>query len=282
VQITVSESLGVGSRAGYYDGVGAVRDMVQNHLMQLLTLLAMEVPPVINADSVRYEKVKVLRSVSPISSGDVVLGRYGPGVVASQEVPGYLEEPGVAAGSVTETFAALRLNIQNWRWQGVPFFLRTGKRMPRRLTRIGIRFRQAPVCMFESEGQCTVQPNLLLLTLQPEEGFSLHIGVKRPGTLSALAQIPLTFRYRDVFPEMADAYETLLLDVLTGDQTLFVHSDEVLGSWEIFDPLLARPMVPVPYAAGTRGPREAEALALPERDLMEGFSAAELCQEDEP
>ena len=194
VQISVSEELGVGTRAGYYDKSGALRDMVQNHLTQLLTLLAMEAPPVIGAESVRYEKVKVLRSMAPILPSDVTLGQYSKGEIRGQPVPGYLEENGVAAGSTTETFAALKVEIMNWRWQGVPFYLRTGKRMPRQMTRIGVRFRNAPVCMFEADGACAVKPNTLLLTLQPDEGFSLHIGVKKPGSPSDVKQIPLSFQ----------------------------------------------------------------------------------------
>ena len=271
VQISVSEELGVGTRAGYYDKAGALRDMVQNHLTQLLTLLAMEVPPVIGADSVRYEKVKVLRSMAPILPGDVTLGQYSRGEIRGQPVPGYLEENGVAAGSTTETFAALKVEIMNWRWQGVPFYLRTGKRMPRQLTRIGVRFRNAPVCMFDVDGVCAVKPNTLLLTLQPDEGFSLHIGVKKPGSPSDVQQIPLSFKYRDIFDDMPEAYQTLVLDVLKGDQTLFVHSDEVLEAWNLYDPLLRWKHAVYPYAAGTRGPAEADRLAISERELFEKF-----------
>jgi glucose-6-phosphate 1-dehydrogenase len=238
VQISVSEELGVGTRADYYDRSGALRDMVQNHLMQLLTLLAMEVPPVIGADSVRYEKVKVLQSIAPIIPSDVVLGQYSEGKIRDHIVPGYRNEDGIAVNSDTETFAALKLDILNWRWQGVPFYLRTGKRMPCRMTRIGVQFKNAPVCMFESEGACVVKPNILLMTLQPEEGFSLHIGVKKPGSPSDVRQIPLAFRYKDIFDAMPDAYQTLLLDALKGDQTLFVHTDEVLESWKLYDPLV--------------------------------------------
>jgi glucose-6-phosphate 1-dehydrogenase len=271
VQISVSEELGVETRAGYYDKAGALRDMVQNHLTQLLTLLAMEVPPVIGADSVRYEKVKVLRSMAPILASDVVFGQYAKGHVRGQPVPGYLEENGVAADSTTETFAALKVEIMNWRWQGVPFYLRTGKRMPRQMTRIGVRFRNAPVCMFDVDGACTVKPNTLLLTLQPDEGFSLHIGVKKPGFPSNVQQIPLAFKYRDIFDAMPEAYQTLVLDVLKGDQTLFVHSDEVLEAWNLYDPLLRWKHTVYPYAAGTRGPAEAERLAISERELFENF-----------
>ena len=271
VQISVSEELGVGTRAGYYDKAGALRDMVQNHLTQLLTLLAMEVPPVIGADSVRYEKVKVLRSMAPILPGDVTFGQYSMGEIRGQPVPGYLEENGVAAGSTTETFAALKVEIMNWRWQGVPFYLRTGKRMPRQLTRIGVRFRNAPVCMFDVDGVCAVKPNTLLLTLQPDEGFSLHIGVKKPGSPSDVKQIPLSFKYRDIFDAIPEAYQTLVLDVLKGDQTLFVHSDEVLEAWNLYDPLLRWKHTVYPYAAGTRGPAEADRLAISEKELFENF-----------
>jgi len=271
IQISVYEELGVGTRAGYYDRSGALRDMVQNHLTQLLTLLAMEVPPVIGAESVRYEKVKVLRSIAPILRGEVVFGQYEEGKIRGQTVPGYRDENGVPADSGTETFVALKLEIMNWRWQGVPFYLRTGKRMPRRITRIGVRFKNAPVCMFEVEGACVVRPNTLLLTLQPDEGFSLHIGVKKPGSASDVEQIPLAFRYSDIFDAMPDAYQTLVLDVLKGDQTLFVHSDEVLESWKLYDPLLRQEKKVYPYAAGTWGPAEAGHLAISERVLFETF-----------
>ncbi|MDD1651284.1 MAG: glucose-6-phosphate dehydrogenase [Methylococcaceae bacterium] len=271
VQISVSEELGVGTRAGYYDKAGALRDMVQNHLTQLLTLLAMEVPPVIGADSVRYEKIKVLRSMAPILPGDVTFGQYSKGAIRGQPVPGYLEEIGVGASSTTETFAALKVEIMNWRWQGVPFYLRTGKRMPRQLTRIGVQFRNAPVCMFDVDGVCAVKPNTLLLTLQPDEGFSLHIGVKKPGSPSDVKQIPLSFKYRDIFDDIPEAYQTLVLDVLKGDQTLFVHSDEVLEAWNLYDPLLRWKYKVYPYAAGTRGPAEADRLAISEKELFENF-----------
>jgi glucose-6-phosphate 1-dehydrogenase len=271
VQISVYEELGVGTRAGYYDRSGALRDMVQNHLTQLLTLIAMEVPPVIGADSVRYEKVKVLQSTAPILPSDIILGQYSKGKIRGQPVPGYLDETGVAANSKTETFAALKVEIMNWRWQGVPFYLRTGKRMSRQMTRIGVRFKNAPVCMFEVDGACAVQPNMLLLTLQPDEGFSLHISVKKPGSASGVRQIPLAFNYKDVFDAMPEAYQTLVLDILKGDQTLFVHSDEVLESWKLYDPLLRREPRIHPYAAGTSGPAEAGHLSISERELFETF-----------
>jgi glucose-6-phosphate 1-dehydrogenase len=271
VQISVYEELGVGTRAGYYDHSGALRDMVQNHLMQLLALIAMEAPSVISADSVRYEKIKVLHSMERILPSDVILGQYSKGMIQNQLVPGYQDENGVAADSKTETFAALKVKIMNWRWQGVPFYLRTGKRMPRRMTRIGVQFKNAPVCMFETDGACVMRPNTLLLTLQPDEGFSLHIGVKKPGFPSDVKQIPLAFKYSDIFDAMPEAYQTLVLDVLKGDQTLFVHSDEVLESWKLYDPLLHREYKIHPYAAGTPGPVASKHLTISERELFETY-----------
>ncbi len=272
VEIMVAEDLGVGSRAGYYDKSGALRDMVQNHLTQLLTLVAMEVPPVIAADSVRYEKTKVLQSIAPIAPSDVVLGQYTPGEIQGESVSGYLQEEGVAEGSQTETFVALKVEIMNWRWQGVPFYLRTGKRLGRRSTRIGVHFKQSPVCMFESQGVCDINSNVMLLKLQPDEGFSMFIDVKKPGSSTGLQRIPLSYNYGDLFDSLPDAYQTLLLDVLEGDQTLFVHSDEVLESWKLFDPLLRFPREIRPYAAGSWGPAEAESLGITERELMRSES----------
>jgi glucose-6-phosphate 1-dehydrogenase len=271
VQIGVYEELGVGTRAGYYDRSGALRDIVQNHLTQLLTLIAMEAPPVISAESVRREKIKVLQSILPILPSDVILGQYTKGKIGGQLVPGYQEEAGIAVDSITETFAALKVEIMNWRWQGVPFYLRTGKRMSRRMTRIGVRFKNAPVCMFELDGACIVKPNTMLLTLQPDEGFSLHIGVKKPGSTSNVQQIPLAFKYSDIFDVMPEAYQTLVLDVLKGDQTLFVHSDEVLESWKFYDPMLRWKHRIHPYAAGTPGPVESAHLAISERELFDTY-----------
>ncbi|MEM6673616.1 MAG: glucose-6-phosphate dehydrogenase [Planctomycetota bacterium] len=269
VEILVAEDLGVGTRAQYYDSSGALRDMVQNHLVQLLTLVAMEVPPVLDADSVRYEKAKVLRSMAPFLKSDVVLGRYGEGTIDGEAVPGYLAEDSVAAGSNTETFAALRCSIDSWRWQGVPFYLRTGKRLGRRLTRIGVRFADSPVCMFETDGACRVSSNVLTLTLQPDAGFSLYMDVKEPGTTTELRRIPLTFLHGEHFERLPDAYETLLLDVLRGDQTLFVHSDEVLASWQLFDPIVGTRHDVHDYPAGSWGPREATGFSLGEHELMQ-------------
>ena len=266
VMITVAEELGVESRAGYYETAGALRDMVQSHLTQLLTLVAMEVPAAMDADSIRAEKLKVIRSVRPLGAEDAVLGQYEAGEINGQRVPGYREEPGVAPDSRTETFAALELRIENWRWQGVPFYLRTGKRMPKRLTEIEIKFRRAPVWMFRGQAAQQDAPgaelhrNTLLVTLQPDEGFSLYFDVKAPGDPFRIRRLPLHFNYSEAFQSSPEAYETLMRDVLVGDQTLFVHAAEVEASWALYAPLLDGRRAVYPYPAGTWGPAEAEHL----------------------
>lgn len=271
VQITVSETLGVGSRAGYYDQSGALRDMVQNHLTQLLTLVAMEVPASFDADAIRYEKLKVLRSIHPIEIGDAVRGRYAPGIVDGQPVPGYLQEKGVPPDSTTETFIALRLHVDSWRWHGVPFYLRTGKRMPRKSTQIAIRFRDAPVRFFQSMGCYQDTADVLTITIQPDEGFSLYFDIKAPGSPLRLTRVPFQFSYAGHFPDgLPEAYQTLLLDVLEGDQTLFVHAEEVEQSWRVYAPLIENPPPIHDYAIGTWGPQEADALAIAEKDLWQG------------
>jgi glucose-6-phosphate 1-dehydrogenase len=269
VQITVGETLGVGSRAGYYDTSGALRDMVQNHITQLLTLVAMEVPSGFEADAIRFEKIKVLKSMAPIDVASVVRGQYTEGVIGGEVVPGYLQEQDVPAGSQTETFVAMKLFVDSWRWQGVPFYVRTGKRLPRKTTQIAVRFRDAPVGFFAHVGCRVDSADVLLITLQPNEGFSFHFDIKRPGDPFRIESIPLAFNYGDRYPQMADAYQTLLQDVLEGDQTLFVHADEVEASWKLFAPLLEAPPPPVPYAAGTWGPPEADGLAIPETELWQ-------------
>ncbi len=260
VQITVAESLGVEGRAEYYDATGALRDMVQNHLTQLLTLIAMEVPPTFGDNAVRDEKVKVLRSIEPIQPSDVVFGQYGEGESGGKKVPAYRAEPGVASGSTTETFVALRLRVSNWRWHGVPFFLRTGKRMPAKSTRIVVTFRAPPISFFRSETIYERNPDRVTIILQPEEGFDLAFEIKVPGHANRTQTHKMHFRYAEVFGPVADAYETLLLDVLRGDQTLFVRADEVEESWRLFDPVLrSRGSVTV-YPAGTLGPPSAAKL----------------------
>jgi glucose-6-phosphate 1-dehydrogenase len=261
VQISVSEDLGVEGRAEYYETAGALRDMVQSHLTQLLALVAMEVPGSMDASAIRAEKIKALRAIAPIAPSDAVLGQYGPGRIGDKEVVGYREEPGVAPNSRTETFAAIQLKIENWRWQGVPFFLRTGKRLPKRVTEIEVKFRRAPVWMFRSMHQEELHRNTLVLTLQPNEGFSLYFDVKAPGEPFRVQRMPLHFDYAEAFSAIPEAYQTLLHDVLTGDQTLFVHAEEVEAAWTLFTPLLDGAVGVLPYPAGADGPLEAGVLS---------------------
>jgi glucose-6-phosphate 1-dehydrogenase len=261
VQIKVSEDLGVEGRAEYYENAGALRDMVQSHLTQLLALVAMEVPGSMDASAIRAEKIKALRAIAPISPSDAVLGQYAPGTIDGKDVIGYREEPGVASNSRTETFAAIRLHIENWRWQGVPFFLRTGKRLGKRVTEIEVKFRRAPVWMFRSMHQEELHRNTLVLTLQPNEGFSLYFDVKAPGEPFRVQRLPLHFDYAEAFKSIPEAYQTLLLDVLRGDQTLFVHAEEVEVAWTLFTPLLDGAVGVLPYPAGSDGPLEAGALS---------------------
>jgi glucose-6-phosphate 1-dehydrogenase len=260
VQITVAEELGVERRAGYYDKAGAIRDIIQNHTTQLISLVAMDVPAEMSADAIRREKVKALQQVRPISPHNVVFARYGRGTIDGRDVPGYLEEPGVPAGSKTETYVAIKLDIDSWRWQGVPFYVRTGKRLPERLTEIVVKFRRPPVWLFQPMGGAELHRNTLRLVIQPREGFELYFHVKAPGKPLRLDRLPLDFYYEERYPELPEAYQTLLVDVLEGDQTLFVHADEVEAAWRIFTPLLeSRPKI-VEYPAGSWGPEEANAL----------------------
>jgi len=260
VQISVAEDLGIGHRAGYYDQAGALRDMVQNHVTQLLSLTAMEVPTAFHADAIRTEKVKVLQSIRPIQADDVVMGQYEKGQIDGETVRGYRDEEGIDPDSTAETFIAMKLDINNWRWQGVPFYIRTGKRLPRRLTRIVVRFRRPPVALFHSTDRSTMSTNTLVITIQPDEGVDLQFEVKTPGDEVEMQTHELGFRYGDVFGPIPDAYQTLLLDVLKGDQTLFVHADEVEASWGLYTPLLRAELPVHPYEAGTWGPRKAMAL----------------------
>ncbi len=271
VQITVGEHLGVGTRAEYYDHSGALRDMMQNHLTQLLTLVAMEVPSSFSADAIRHEKIKVLRSIAPIvPERDVVRAQYTAGEVKGEHIPGYLESDGVAEGSQTETFVAMKLSVDSWRWQGVPFYLRTGKCLPAKTTQIAVRFREAPVSYFGQMGCTQDTADVLTITLQPNEGFTFHVDIKKPGSPLRLERIPLQFSYDDHFEgSMPDAYKTLLLDVLNGDQTLFVHGDEVEESWRVYTPLIENPTAICNYVAGTWGPSEADHLAIPETDIWQ-------------
>ncbi len=262
VEITVAETLGIGRRASYYESAGVVRDMVQNHLLQLLALLAMEVPSAFDARAIRHEKVKVMSAIGPIGIQDVVFGQYSVGQVDGQVVAGYRQEPGVRPDSRTPTYVALRLAVDNWRWQGVPFFLRTGKRLARQITQVAVVFKRAPVYIFTPYDECAIRRNVLFLTLQPEEGFDLQFQVKAPGTPFRTQTQQLHFGYQDVFGPLPDAYEALLLDVLEGDQTLFVRADEVESAWRLCADFLDPPEdSPVhEYPAGSWGPAEARAL----------------------
>ncbi len=261
VQITVAEDLGVEGRAGYYERAGAVRDIIQNHLTQLITLVAMEIPGALEADQIRNEKVKVLRAIAPVTERQTVFGQYSAGEIDGHKVSGYREEPGVAPDSQIDTFAAMRLEIANWRWHGVPFYLRAGKRLPRRLTQISVTFRRPPVSVFQTiSDPGAIRPNTLTITIQPDEGFDLDFEVKAPGQRITLQTERLSFRYAEAFAPLPDAYETLLMDVLIGDQTLFVRADEVEAAWSLYAPVLGqRPPVSF-YAAGSWGPSAADRL----------------------
>ena len=260
IEITVAETLGLEGRAGYFDGAGVLRDIVQNHVLQIMTLMAMEPPVRLDAGSIRDEKVKVLRSIYPLNNADITRGRYVSGEVANQPVPGYMDEDGIPEDSTTETFAAIRIDVDNWRWRGVPFYLRAGKRLPERLTQVVVRFKQPPVYLFDGDGACRVHANVMYITLQPDEGFDLRFDVKVPGEGMQLRPQSLSFRYEDVFGELPDAYETLIVDFLTGDQTLFVRADEAEEAWRILAPVIDPGDEPAEYTAGSWGPSEADQL----------------------
>jgi glucose-6-phosphate 1-dehydrogenase len=260
VQVTVAEELGVEHRAGYYDKAGALRDMMQNHLTQLLTLIAMDAPSRFNADAVRDEKLRVLRSIAPISVDNAVFGQYGAGEIEGTHAPAYGDEDGVASGSVTETYVAVRLFINNWRWQGVPFYLRTGKRLPHQVTEIVIVFREPPIRLFEPLGDCAVEPDALRIRLQPNEGFKLSFDIKVPGDPLRVEPQSLEFSYAEAFDDIPDAYQTLILDIIEGDQTHFVRGDEVEAAWKLYSPLLENRPGLCSYAGGTWGPMEADRL----------------------
>ena len=242
VQITVGESIGVESRGVYYEEAGALRDMVQNHMLQLLCLIAMEPPVTFDADPVRDEKNKVMRALKPIEGNSVdefaVRGQYGPGSVMGERVPGYREEQGVRPDSATETYAALKLFVQNWRWAGVPFYLRTGKRLPKRVSEIAIEFKPTPHLIFRRE-PAGVHPNVLVLRIQPDEGMSLTVEAKTPGPELRLKPVTMDFRYGAVFGrEPPEAYERLLLDAIHGDATLYARGDWVEHAWAVLEPVL--------------------------------------------
>ncbi|MEP2704845.1 MAG: glucose-6-phosphate dehydrogenase [Roseibium sp.] len=272
VQITVAESLGTGGRAGYYDKAGALRDMVQNHILQLLCLVAMEPPESMNADSVRDEKLKVLKALAPVSPQNIdkltVRGQYRAGASAGGAVPGYLEELGNSE-SRTETFVALKAEIANWRWSGVPFYLRTGKRLAQRVSEIVVHFRPIPHSIFDDEAG-TITANRLIIRLQPDEGVQMQVMIKDPGPGGMrLRQVPLDMSFADAFKvRNPDAYERLIMDVIRGNQTLFMRRDEVDAAWAWIDPIqaawAASKETPKGYTAGTWGP--SASIALVERD----------------
>ena len=270
VQITNAETVGVELRGGYFDTAGTLRDMVPNHVMQLLSLTAMESPVSFQADAVRNEQAKVLHSIQHLDSDDVlqrtVRGQYGEGAIAGEKVPGYRKEPGVAAESRTETFAALKLNIDNWRWAGVPFYLRTGKRMAQRHTEIAIHFKRMPFELFRNAPFHKLHTNTLVIQIQPVEGISLSFGAKIPGPLLRVGSVDMSFEYSKYFG--ADAYtgyEVLLYDCMIGDATLFQRADMVEAGWKVVDPVLdvwrALPPRKFPnYASGSWGPADADQL----------------------
>ena len=270
VQITAAETVGVERRAGYYEHAGALRDMVQNHLMQLLTLIAMEPPVTFSADSVRDRKLDALLAVQPICVEGrcraVVRAQYGDGWVDGKEVPGYRREPQVDPASTTETFVALRLLLDSWRWAGVPFYLRTGKRLPKRTTEIAIQFHRPPLEIFKRVSASSVAPNLLIINVQPDEGISVRFEAKVPGTRMQLAPVMMKFGYRDAFIRaVPEAYETLRLDALIGDSTLFARHDVAESSWALISPVhdawRAEAAREIPaYEAGDWGPAEANEL----------------------
>lgn len=268
VQITVAESLGVEDRGGYYDRAGALRDMIQNHLTQLLTLTAMEPPVAYDADAVRDEKVKVLRAIRPIAPAEAekftVRGQYGPGSVSGRPVRGYRNERGVAPDSQTETYVALKLFVENWRWAGVPFYLRSGKALPRRVSEIAIQFRSVPTLLFADTPVNEIEPNVLAIRIQPDEGITLKFSSKVPGQ-AQIRPVTMDFRYGTSFGVASpEAYERLLLDCMLGDSTLFTRRDEVEASWALLTPILegwaAGPPQDFPnYEAGAWGPAAADA-----------------------
>jgi len=274
VQITAAESVGVEGRGGYYESAGALRDMIQNHLFQLLALVAMEPPISFDGDVIRDQKVRVLQAIKPMDDEEIirrsVRGQYGPGVIGGTPVPAYRDEPSVGRDSPTETFAALKLNVENWRWADVPFYLRAGKRMARRETEIVIQFRRAPVLLFRSAGAASLQPNRLILRIQPDERIEVQFQAKRPGAIVRLAPAQMNFCYGDLGESvLSTGYETLLYDVMIGDSMLFHRADMVDAAWRVATPILdvwgALPPRDFPnYSAGSWGPAAADRLL--ERD----------------
>ena len=268
VQITVAENLGVGSRGGYYDSSGALRDMIQNHTMQLLALTAMEPPVSLDPESIRDEKVKVLKAIQPLnlelSDGDVVRGRYTKGLVDGDPVKGYMDEAGIPKDSNTETYAALRLSINNWRWKGVPFYIRSGKRMARRASEIAVQFKRPPGILFSEGDKFNVAPNTMVIRIQPDEGVTLVLNSKIPGLETRTQPVKMHFRYAATYgSNTPEAYERLILDAMVGDSTLFIRGDETEVSWKLVTPILDRWQADASngmeeYPAGSWGPEASE------------------------
>jgi glucose-6-phosphate 1-dehydrogenase len=263
VQVSVAETVGVEGRGGYYEESGALRDMVQNHLLQVLALVAMEPVSSFRGDAVRDEKAKVFHSIPPIEdvAMNTVRGQYTAGAILGERVPGYREEQGVSPSSMTETFVAMKLRVENWRWADVPFYLRVAKRLPKRVTEVAITFKRAPLQLFRMMGGEAPAPNLLVLRIQPDEGISLRFGAKVPGTRSDVRPVNMDFRYGTSFGvEPPEAYERLLLDAMIGDSTLFTRWDSVEAAWELLTPVMeewAEGASPLRfYEAGTWGPDE--------------------------
>src|SRR5690606_18549035 len=260
---------GVGTRGGYYEQSGALRDMIQNHTMQLVALTAMEPPVSLSAEDVRDEKVKLLKAIQPLNlgpDGDVARAQYAAGMINGKQAPGYLDEEGIAAQSGTETYAAVRLSINNWRWQGVPFYLRSGKRMARRVTEIAVQFKRPPGTLFAGSDRFDLAPNTLAFQIQPDEGLSLILNGKVPGLETRTQPVKMNFRYSATFgSNTPEAYERLVLDAMIGDGTLFIRGDEAETSWQLYTPVLkawaaAGREGMDSYPAGSWGPANADAL----------------------
>ncbi|OAI50587.1 glucose-6-phosphate dehydrogenase [Opitutia bacterium SCGC AG-212-L18] len=277
VEITVAEDIGIAGRAGYYDHSGALRDMIQNHTMQLLSLVAMEPPISTKPEDIRDEKVKLLKAIQPVNvqlnGGDVVRGQYTEGLIHGDKVLGFREEKGINPHSWTETYVALRLNINNWRWNGVPFYIRSGKRMARRVSEIAIHFRQPPGSLFKESNKFDLAQNTLVIQIQPDEGTTLLLNSKIPGLETRLQPVKMYFRYATTFgSNTPEAYERLILDAIIGDSTLFIRGDETEVSWNLYTPILevweeAKEVGMQMYAAGSWGPVAAD-LMLAERKHM--------------
>jgi len=276
VQITVAETIGVDGRTEYFDSAGVIRDMLQNHILQLLTLTAMEAPVAFHADAVRDEKVKVLRSLHPLRGEDALSNtlraQYSSGSQNGEKIRAYLDHEGVAKDSITETLLAMRLGIDNWRWAGVPFFIRSGKLLPKRMTEIAVQYKQTPLALFGARNMAGDAPNRLLLNIQPEEGITLTFGAKAPGPENTIQSVKMDFSYAETFGASSpEAYERLLMDCMNGDATLFTRSDEVLAAWSFVDDVLKawahQPKKKLPqYKPGTWGPPEID-------DFMHGHGS---------